>query len=147
MKRVLCTRPNASSLISGVLFSRQDDGSSLSELIDDETAEMFLSIDGYSLHEEVAAVVKSKAQIAEELQALADAAKKEAEEEAKAAGLVEKPKAKASTKAAPKVVAPPVDVPAVVVAPVEPVAPVEVKAQEAVAPVVVPPVAEDGEVF
>lgn len=46
MGKVLCTKTNASTLISGVKFT-QVDGGMLSEDIDQETMEMFLSVSGY----------------------------------------------------------------------------------------------------
>lgn len=46
--RVLCTRPNAAELISGVRFTRTDDGM-LSEDISDEQAQAFAAIPGYAL--------------------------------------------------------------------------------------------------
>lgn len=55
MPKIICTRPNASLLISGVKFTPLEDGSGIiSEEISDEAAELFLSIPGYALAEEVA---------------------------------------------------------------------------------------------
>lgn len=45
--KVLCTRPNASELISGVRFEKTADGM-LSEDISGEQAQRFLAIDGYT---------------------------------------------------------------------------------------------------
>jgi hypothetical protein len=50
--RVRCQLPNASDLISGVRFERDDDGAMVSELVDAETATRFCSIRGYDLVEE-----------------------------------------------------------------------------------------------
>ena len=47
MKRVICSRPNASDMISGVKFDLLEDGRRISVEIDDETAQMFLDVDGY----------------------------------------------------------------------------------------------------
>lgn len=47
--RVRCALPNASELISGVRFERDDDGSMVSEPVDEPTATRFCSIRGYSL--------------------------------------------------------------------------------------------------
>lgn len=49
MARVICGLPNASDLISGVKFSKLDDGRKISEEIDDATATRFASIPGYEL--------------------------------------------------------------------------------------------------
>ncbi len=46
--RVLCTRPNAAELISGVRFTRTDDGM-LSEEVSDEQAKAFAAIPGYAI--------------------------------------------------------------------------------------------------
>lgn len=137
MKRVICFRPNASDLISGVQFSLMDDGRRLSAPIDDDTAELFLSIEGYVLHDVAEPAVKSKAQIAADLKKLADAAKKEADDEA--AVKSEKSKAAAQAKAAAKAEA-------------EAAAQAKAEAEKAQAvsePVIVPVpvVAEEGEVF
>lgn len=48
MAQVLCTRPNAAEEISGVKFSRAEEGM-LSEEISDERAAAFLEIPGYAL--------------------------------------------------------------------------------------------------
>jgi hypothetical protein len=45
--KVICTRPNASTLISGVRFEACPSGGMISEEIDEETAAHFLSISGY----------------------------------------------------------------------------------------------------
>lgn len=45
--KVICTLPNASELISGVKFKYVPDVGMVSEEIDDDTAEIFLSIAGY----------------------------------------------------------------------------------------------------
>lgn len=141
MKRVICFRPNASDLISGVQFGLMDDGRRLSAPIDDETAELFLSIEGYVLHDVAEPAVKSKAQIAADLKKLADAAKKEADDEAAAEAAVksEKSKAAAQAKAAAKA-----EAEAAAKAKAE-----EEKAQAVPEPVIVPVpvIAEEGEVF
>jgi hypothetical protein len=49
--RVICDLPNASLLISGVVFSHLEDGGVISEPLDQEAADDFLSINGYSLYE------------------------------------------------------------------------------------------------
>lgn len=48
MARVICTLPNASDLINGVVFVA-DRGQMLSEDISDEVAAEFCGIEGYSL--------------------------------------------------------------------------------------------------
>ena len=77
MKRVICGRPNASTLISGVRFSPMGDGRYISDEIDDATADMFLDVSGYSLAEEQEADKKKKEQAALDA-ALAAEAKKQA---------------------------------------------------------------------
>jgi FKBP-type peptidyl-prolyl cis-trans isomerase len=127
-------------MISGVAFSLMDDGRRLSAPIDDATAELFLSIEGYLLHDDVAEpAVKTKAQIAADLKKLADAAKKEADDEAAAEAAVkaEKSKAAAQAKAAAKAEA---EAAAQAKAAAE-------KAQAVPEPVIVPVAAEEGEVF
>ncbi len=48
MPKIICTRPNASLLISGVKFTPLEDGTGvISEDVSDEAAELFLSIPGY----------------------------------------------------------------------------------------------------
>ncbi|MEX3764471.1 hypothetical protein [Paraburkholderia phenoliruptrix] len=49
MAKVICTLPNASELISGVKFVTHKLGM-ISEEIEDDVAEIFLSIKGYVLH-------------------------------------------------------------------------------------------------
>ena len=48
MAQIICTRPNASELISGVKFEKTDEGM-LSEEISDEQAAAFTAIPGYAL--------------------------------------------------------------------------------------------------
>ena len=53
MPKVICTRPNASLNINGVNFTPTEDGRGvISEEISDDTAELFLSIEGYELAEQ-----------------------------------------------------------------------------------------------
>lgn len=53
MPKIICTRPNASLLISGVNFTPLEDGTGIiSEEISDEAADLFLSIDGYKVADE-----------------------------------------------------------------------------------------------
>jgi hypothetical protein len=47
MKIVICTRPNASTLISGVKFSASPEGM-VSEPVEDAVADEFCSIEGYT---------------------------------------------------------------------------------------------------
>ncbi|WP_443698751.1 hypothetical protein, partial [Pseudomonas sp.] len=47
--RVICILPNASLEISGVKFERLEDGRLVSEEVEEQTAEMFASISGYSI--------------------------------------------------------------------------------------------------
>lgn len=47
MPRVICELPNASELISGVKFTKLDDGRMLSAEIDEETANRFATVSGY----------------------------------------------------------------------------------------------------
>lgn len=56
MTRVLCTLPNASELISGVQFSRAENGM-LSEEIDAAMVEQFVAIPGYQAVESPSAPV------------------------------------------------------------------------------------------
>jgi len=68
MAKVICTLPNASDLISGVKFVTHKLGM-ISEEIEDEVAEVFLSIKGYVLHgknaaKEVAALKEGVTQTA-----------------------------------------------------------------------------------
>lgn len=49
MPRVIRNKPNGSSEISGVKFFPLEDGRLISDEIDDETAELFCSVPGYSL--------------------------------------------------------------------------------------------------
>ena len=49
--RILCTLPNASNCISGVAFE-QIDGGVLSEEIDEQAAELFLSVPGFAAYQE-----------------------------------------------------------------------------------------------
>ena len=52
MPRVVCKSPNASNEISGVKFELTESGDLVSEEINQETAELFASIPGYSFFEE-----------------------------------------------------------------------------------------------
>ena len=47
--RVICSLPNASLEISGVKFEILEDGRLVSEEVEEQTAEMFASISGYSI--------------------------------------------------------------------------------------------------
>lgn len=47
MTKIVCTLDNASEEISGVKFAQNEDGLMVSEDINDETADVFLSIPGY----------------------------------------------------------------------------------------------------
>ena len=47
--KVVCTLKNASLEISGVKFEVLEDGRLVSEDVDDETAELFASVPGYSI--------------------------------------------------------------------------------------------------
>lgn len=53
MPKIICTLPNASDEISGVKFTSVE-GGMLSEEIDDDAAELFLSIPGYKLADDEA---------------------------------------------------------------------------------------------
>lgn len=55
MPRVIRDLPNGSDLISGVKFFPLEDGRLISDEIDEEMAEMFCSVPGYTLDEEDAA--------------------------------------------------------------------------------------------
>lgn len=52
MTRVICSLPNASELISGVKFSRLDDGRLISAELDDARAERFASIPGFEIDDD-----------------------------------------------------------------------------------------------
>lgn len=53
MPKILCTNPNASDSISGIAFEFDKKlRGMVSELVDQETAERFASIDGYQILEE-----------------------------------------------------------------------------------------------
>jgi hypothetical protein len=54
MPRVICDLPNASDEISGVKFHPLEDGGLISDEIDQETADYFASIAGYSLDDDSA---------------------------------------------------------------------------------------------
>ena len=58
MSKVICTLPNASSLINGVAFAPHELGV-VSEEIEQECADAFLRIDGYLDHVDVLAAVGS----------------------------------------------------------------------------------------
>ena len=90
MKRVICCRPNASTLISGVVFATTADGRHLSAEIDDATADMFLSIPGYVLDEGHEDEKKAKEQAALEAKAAADAKKAAADAKKQQAALAKK---------------------------------------------------------
>lgn len=49
--RVICTRPNAAELISGVRFT-QTDGGMLSDELSEEQAKAFAEIPGYAIQAE-----------------------------------------------------------------------------------------------
>lgn len=49
MPQVICTRPNASTMINGVKFEPYEHGGMISEDISDDQAKAFLRIPGYSL--------------------------------------------------------------------------------------------------
>lgn len=52
MPRVVCKSPNASNEISGVKFELTESGDLVSEEISRESADLFVSIPGYSFFEE-----------------------------------------------------------------------------------------------
>lgn len=72
MPKVICTRPNAAEIISGVNFTKHEDGM-LSEEISDEQAAAFCEIPGY-------AVVDDEGTAAAKAAEKAAAAEREAEE-------------------------------------------------------------------
>lgn len=93
MPKIICTRPNASLLISGVNFTPLEDGIGIiSEEISDEAAELLLSIPGY--------------QVAHETDVAPAAAPKQAKTQAK------QPKAAAPKAPAPEVAPTPAPAPA-----------------------------------
>lgn len=49
MATIICTRPNASELINGVVFVRQEDGSVIAHDVLDDVALAFTEIPGYEL--------------------------------------------------------------------------------------------------
>lgn len=85
MPRVICTLPNASTLISGVKFEPHAGGGMISENISDEKAKRFASIPGYEIakkggknskqDDENSAAEKESAKQAEAAKAEADKAK------------------------------------------------------------------------
>lgn len=50
--KVTCTRPNASELINGIPFVRQDDGSVVASGVSAEDAAVFIDFDGYKVEAE-----------------------------------------------------------------------------------------------
>lgn len=99
MKRVICSRPNASTLISGVPFTTTSDGRHISAEIDDATADMFLSIPGYILDESHEDEKKAKERAALEAKAAADAKKAAADAKKQQAALAKKLAAEAASNA------------------------------------------------
>jgi len=49
MATIICTRPNASELINGVAFKRQEDGSVIAHDVSDDVALAFAEIPGYMI--------------------------------------------------------------------------------------------------
>lgn len=62
MQRVVCSLPNASTLINGVKFASLAEGGMLSEEIDDGVAEGFCRIPGYTLWQKSAEAETGKDQ-------------------------------------------------------------------------------------
>lgn len=52
MARVICNRPNASTEINGIRFHPLEDGRLISDEIEGEALDLFLSISGYELDED-----------------------------------------------------------------------------------------------
>lgn len=52
MARVICNRPNASTEINGIRFHPLEDGRMISDEIEGEALDLFLSISGYELDED-----------------------------------------------------------------------------------------------